>query len=88
MDKIITLTYLINVYYNVCDNWTEYLPEECTPTEIAEYRQNIVNTIYLIAYQKMPLGGDNFKILRLLNNDITSERFTAQQIIDKLNIAQ
>ena len=36
MDKITTVTYLINLDYSVCDNWREYLPLEYSPDEIIE----------------------------------------------------
>lgn len=79
-----TITTLINTYYSVCDNWIDYLPKECTPTEIANYRANIVNTLYLLIYGKMPLGSNTFTLLRLLNNDIINKRLTAEQIVNRL----
>lgn len=86
MDKITTLTYLINLYYSVCDNWKEYLPLEYSPDEITKYRANIVNTIYIIVHNKMPLGSNTFSLLSMLTNDISGKRYTAEEIIEKLKI--
>lgn len=60
-----TVTDLINLYYNVCDKWFNYLPKNCTPTQVAEYRTNIVNTIYLIVYNRMPKGNDTFVVTNI-----------------------
>jgi hypothetical protein len=81
-----TVTDLINLYYNVCDKWFNYLPKNCTPTQVAEYRTNIVNTIYLIVYNRMPKGNDTFKLKMLLNNDIISKRLSASEIIKRLKV--
>ncbi len=88
MNKITTITTLINLYYNVCDNWTDYIPKEISPTEIALYRGNIVNTIYVLIHNKMPLCSDTFTLLRVLNNDITGQRLTAEQIISRFKIKE
>lgn len=79
-----TLTDLINLYYNICDKWFEYLPKECTPTQVAEYRTNIINTIYVAIYDKMTKNNDTFKLKMLLNNDIVSKRLSANEIVKRL----
>ena len=53
MDKITTITTLINLYYSVCDNYEDYMPKDITGTEISICRENIVNTIYILIYNKM-----------------------------------
>jgi len=66
MEKVILVEALINTYYDVCDNWMHYLPTTITPTEIIQYRSNIVNTIYILCYEKMPLESNTANLLRLL----------------------
>jgi hypothetical protein len=86
MNKITTISTLIKLYYDVCDNYEDYMPKEITPTEISIYRANIVNTIYILINNKMPLGSDTFTLLRLLNNDITGKRLTPEQVIARFKI--
>jgi len=86
MDKITTIKSLILTYYDVCDNWTKYLPSGGSPTQICNYRANIVNTIYIVIYGKMPQENNTFTLLRLLNNDIIKNRLSPDQIINRLKI--
>ena len=81
-----TIKGLINLYYDVCDRWSDYLPINANPTEIAQYRANIVNTLYILCYGKMPLGSNTFTLLRLLNNDFLNKRLTAEQILKRIMI--
>lgn len=86
MDKITTITTLINLYYSVCDNYEDYMPKDITGTEISICRENIVNTIYILIYNKMPTGSDTFTLLRVLNNNISGKRLTPKQIIERFKI--
>lgn len=83
MDKIATLKKLINTYYNVCDD-INYL-NTCTPHEAFSQRKALVNVMYNLIYGTS-LFGSNSRLMLLLNNDIIGERYTAEQIIYKLNI--
>ena len=89
MDKLTILTYLINFYYNVCDNWKDYTNEQkSNGGEVIKHRASIIDTIFIISYDRVPKVGETFKVFNLLNNDLKCERFSAEQIIDKLNITK
>lgn len=87
-NKITTISHLIDLYYKVCDNWIDYMPKEITPTQIATYRGNIVNSIYILIYNRMPFDSDTFLLLRLLNNDISGKRLTPEQIISRFKVKE
>lgn len=84
-NKIITISKLIESYYNVCDS-KDY--QKFTASELVSHRASIVNVIYLEMYGKLPHGTDNYTLFRVLNNDITGKRLTPQQIIARFKIKE
>lgn len=85
-NRIITITTLINSYYDFCDNFEKYVKSETTARDIVKHRHNLIDTIYLFINGKMPYGSDTYTILRLLNADIFGKRYSAKEIIAKLKV--
>lgn len=84
--RIIAITELIILYYDVCDNPINYISDVMKVSEITKQRHGIINNIYTLIYGKYPNGSDIFTLMRVLNNDISGKRLTPEQIIARFKV--